>query len=631
MAITVPQAERQVQVGGLPGTPAIPQLNGNAPAEAFGGGPAGAAISQSADKLGSMVDQYTAEAAKHANDSAMTGLDLEASREQTRIELAAKKMQGLDAAKAQDFATAEWTKVQENLKKKASNDTQVEGISKILGARGAGIDRIVMEHASSELDKHDQAQSESYIQAQADEAINNYQDPGRVAQARALQNDEIARMGARHGYSPEMIAQKQHDSGSLTNTAVVSRMLDNGDYKSAQAFYDGNKAGFATKDILVVEKSLEEGKTKAKGMAAWNDLQGLKLSDGTPDEGRMEKSVLAMTDATDSEKEKILTFVKAKAGDARARKAEADRAHDRAFLNGAVQARKNGVGLESALNMAKTFAADPYDQALKEDAIHKIYAPAEVHTDPATKVALLDGIDEGNVTRDQIDKAYQDGKLSPADWTAARERFHNVVAEGKSPAQQRANEQLKIIAKGRFGSDADGMASFMSEVKSDAAGKSPDEMIKIATDKMKADESTATRFWNWIPAVGGSTIPGFSGRPQYETDIEKRGNESLVKGKLQQDLGVETVKAIDVGNIRSGSNASTAQTVEALSVALGGYENINPGKPAYNAMQSLSKAGKVVTVESVKKVLEFYPDGNFTAPSAVASSTRIGKLPRGGR
>lgn len=627
MPITVPVEQRQVQVGAIPSAPGGDQFSTSVPAEATGGGAAGQAIDSFGDKAADVVDQYAAEQAKKANETAMTGLDLQASQAQTRIELAAKKMQGKDAAGAVDYAADQWAQVQKSIKSQAANDQQSEGISKILGLRSADIDRVVQQHASSELQKFDQDQSETYIQAQAEQAIDNYQDPDRVAQARGLQNDEIQRLGDRHGWSPEQIALKQKDTGSLTNTAVVTRMLDNGDYDAAQNFYDQNKANFDAKDVLVVEKQLEDGKIKAKGIETWGEVQNLKMADGNPDEAKMEKAVMTDPDTTDSEKEQILKFVKTKAGDERARKAEEDKAHDRAFMDAAINMRKSGVALEAAMPLARKFGTDAYDQANKEQAIREIYAPAAVKTDPGTKVALLDGIDEGSVDKDEIDRAYKNGQLSPADWMAAREKYHNVVSEGKSPQQQRANEQVKILAKGQFGSDTDGMNSFLSEVKSDSAGKSPEEMIKIANDKIKQDSSSVSRVWSWVPLIGGDAIP-FTGQPQYKTDIEKRTNDSLMKGQLQQDLGVETVKAIDAGNLRTNSPATAAQTVDAMSTALGGYDKLKPGQPAYNAMQSLSRAGKVVTLDSVQTVLKHYPDGNFTAPSAPpAISTSIKKLP----
>lgn len=627
MPITVPVQERQVQVGAIPSAPGGPQFSTSVPAEATGGGAAGQAIDSFGDKAGDVVDQYAAEEAKKANETAMTGLDLQASQAQTRIELAAKKMQGKDAAGAPDFAAQEWGKVQSDLKSQAANPAQAEGISKILGLRSADIDRVVQQHASSELQKFDQDQSETYIQAQAEQALDNYQDPDRVAQARQLQNDEIERMGNRHGWSPEQIALKQKDTGSLTNTAVVTRMLDNGDYDAAQNFYDQNKDNFDAKDVLTVEKQLEDGKVKAKGIATWSDVQNMKLADGNPDEARMEKAVMTDPDTTDSEKEQILRFVKTKAGDERARKAEEDKAHDRAFMDAAINMRKSGVSLEAAMPLARKFGTDPYDQASKEQAIREIYAPTDVKTDPGTKVALLDGIDDGSVDIAQIDQAYKNHQLSPADWIAAREKYRTNVTDGKNPQQQRANEQVKILAKGQFGSDTDGMNGFLSEVKSDAMGKSPDEMIKIANDKLKQDSASVSRFWNWIPLIGGDAIP-FTGQPQYKTDIQKRTNDSLMKGQLQQDLGVETVKAIDAGNLRTNNPASAAQTVDAMSQALGGYDKLKPGQPAYNAMQSLSKAGKVVTLQSVQSVLQHYPDGNFTAPSAPTPiTTSIKKLP----
>lgn len=79
-------------VPGIPSPQGLPQYSANAPAEAFGGGSIISDAQRAAGKLGTAVDKYAAEEGRKANESALTGLDLEASHEQTRIEIQAKKM-----------------------------------------------------------------------------------------------------------------------------------------------------------------------------------------------------------------------------------------------------------------------------------------------------------------------------------------------------------------------------------------------------------------------------------------------------------------------------------------------------------------------------------------------------------
>lgn len=605
MALRVPELQREI-VGEAPVKTA--QVSGNAPIEAFGGGQQG--ITEAANKLAGTAGDVYEKIRDQANKSALTGLDLKLSSEQTRVELEVKKMQGLNAAGAKDYAQKEWEKISQSVQDTAANGDQIAGVKALAAARYGQIDKVVQTHTADEMAKHDQMQTESFVESEAQHAVDNYNDPSRIAQAKDNQVAQLERLGQRSGWSKEILDQKTHDSLSLTNSAIVNKFLDSGDYHGAQSYYDANKQEFSVKDMGHVEESLKGGKTLMAGRDAWTKYGGLKLADGNPDEAKMEKAVMADPELPDLEKEKVLSFVKAKAGEARSQKSQKDAATDRAFMDQAIKSRKGGVPLEQALPLARKMSIDPYDQSLKEEALRKIYAPAEVKTDQEVNQALLDGIDEGTVSRDQIDKAYHDNKLSPSDWHSARERYHNTVSEGKSPAMQQANEQLKLLAKSRFGSDTTAQAAFLSEVRSAAMGKSPEETVKIANDKLKEDQKSASRFWNWIPMVGGTQIPG-TAQPQYETDLEKRTQNSLAVGQLHQDLGVETVKAIQLGAVRSGSKAAVPETVEAMSVAFGGYDKMKPGTPAYNAMQSLSKRGKIVTVESVKKALEHYPDGNF--------------------
>lgn len=619
MPITVPQSSN-IQTGGIP-SQSLPQFSPNAPAEAFGGGSAEQSINQSFGKIGNVVEDYAAVQARKANEMAMTGLDLEASKQQTRIELAAKQMRGGNAVGAMDYADSEWQKVQDNLKDKAANNAQVQGLSKILGMRSMDINRVVQGHMASEQMKFDQDQSETYNQAQADEAINNYQDPGRVAQARYLQNDNIQRMGDRLGWSPEMIAQKQKDTGSLTNTSVVMRMLDNGDYKSAQSFYDQNRGGFDSKDILSVEKNLEEGKVKAMGISAWGQVQGMKLADGRPDEAAMEKAVMEMPNATDSEKEKMITFVKTKAADTRLRKAESDRANDTAFNDAITNARKNNISFEAALPMARKFATGSYDQAIKEAAIQRMYAPPS-ESDISTKYGLWEGIQNGTVDKGAIDNALRQGKINGKDWNSLNEENYKATIEGRSAEMKRINDNIKILANTTFSKDSDSQKQFINVVNDKAVGKSPDDKWRIAQDELKTDPATQTDL-GWFGKFGGDY--------QYQTDLKKKENDSTIIGNLSKDIGSEAMAALRAGAVKSRQDFSPIY-LDQFQQAFGGMENIKPGTPAHNAILSLDSIGKIVNADTVKQALQNVPDGkfgNYAVPNGQSQKVKIPYLPRG--
>lgn len=588
------------------------------------GGAATAAVAGGLEQAANAVHDFAAKQQQNANEMALTSLDLEASHEQTRIETAARQMRGKNALQAPDFVKDQWSQVQDRLNAKAANQSQAMGLQHLLAQRSEGLDKLVNAHVADETYKFDQNQTDAAIMAYGDEALHHYQDPTRIAEAKSKQEAQVDMLASRQGWSDLQTQQKKLDVASNTNTAIVMRMLDNGDYKSAQSYYDTVKNDpnqMDQKGLMVVEKNLEEGKMRSIGMDAWNQVQGLKLADGYPDEASQEKAIMSRQDLTDSEKEKVVAYVKQRASTAKVDKTMQDRANDRAFLDAAMQARQQGVSYDAALPMARKFGSDTYDQAIKTQQLQEIYAPPKIPDNPPLKVALLDGIDDGSVDKAQLQKAYETRQIDGSFYEKAMDKYRSNVTDGKNPQQARANDQLREMAKTQFGSDTTTAAAWLSEMKSQGIGKPPDQQIKMAQDSLDQDKNTTSRFWNWIPVVGGEPIPG-SGTPQFKTDMTNRMNRSTVIGQFQQDLGPETVKGIAAGG------QDVPSTVKDLASSFGSYDNLRPGKPAYNAMQSLMKAGKVINSDTVRAVLQHYPDGNFDVDNTPPTSSRVGRVPR---
>lgn len=592
MALTVP-AQREDQVGGMPNV----QTTDNAPAEAFGGGASQKAVTDSTGSLISAATEVYHQQKFYADQAAVLPKATDIEHQATAIELGAKGMLGDNAAGAADYAKNAWDKVTKDIQSQANNQQQTAMLNKMLTMRQEQIDKVVQTHMFEQQKVADNQNTESYLSAVGDNAVANYDKPDVISDAFDKQAAAIEMVGQRQGWSPDVVAQKKADAASATSSAIVKQYLDNEDYKGAQTYYDNNKDAFVGKDIGVVEKSLQDGQTLQAGMDTWDKVQGLKLSDGNPDLQAIENHVMNDSDLADKERQKVLAFVKAKAGEEKVNKAQQDAANDRSFLNDAVQARKDGQPLQQAQQLAQQYAIDPYDQAQKEAAIAKIYAPQEAKTDPATKISLQDGIDSGSVTQAQIDDAYNKQLLSPADWIATRNEYRKSVTDGKDPQMAYAREQVNSLAAKNFSNPQD-KADFIANVRNTAIGKSPDEMVKIANDKLKSDPATQKSFFGLF---------NYGGQSQFQTDQAEANANALTLGKFHQDLGVDTVRSIALGS----TQAKPAEAVNNLSVSVGGYDNMKPGTPAYNAIQSLSKHGKIVNADTVKKALENHPDGKF--------------------
>jgi hypothetical protein len=600
---TIPRYdEPQVLTKPIPGA----QAAAVASPEAFGGGKSADALGDATKGLAKTVGDVYQEEKLKADDVATQEAYAKTVQLRNKImydpQNGAMTKRGKDAFGVVDTYVPQFDKGAEEIEKSLSNEEQKAMYRKLLLQQKTDLNDSLQKHTFTESMKYDEDTAKAGVETQRDDAVLNYQTPGRVEQSLKMQEALIRSRGERTGAPADAVDLMVADARSKTHTSVIQRMLANDQVDEAKKYYDANKPGIGAGEVTAVEKSLEDAQGLQRGVDAWKKVSGMRLGDGLPDEARMHAAIDADQSLGLKEKEKAWDFVKARAGEEIANKSRNDASRDRTFMNTAIQARKQGLPLDQALKLGSQFSNDAYDQAIKEDAIKKIYAPATVVTNPAVKVALLDGIQEGTVTKEDIDNAFRRGDLSAPDWEHARSEYHNVVAEGKSPEMQRANEQVKILAESNFGSDKEKVASFLSEVKSAARGKTPDEYQKIARDKLAIDPTTQHSFFglfNW------------GGNKQYETDSEKRNATSLAFGKATQDLGAETVKAIQNSALRKGAKQFTPADFDAFTVEMGGYDKMKPGTPAFNAIQSLSKRGELVTTSNVKAVLARFPDGNY--------------------
>lgn len=290
----VPRDQRQVEIGQAPGPAPFQQYNGSAPAEAFGGGAAGASLGKSFQGLGQTVEGAAEKIQRRANDSALEGLDLEASQEQTRIEIEAKKLKGRDAKSGLDYADQEWKKVSDRLSQKASNEEQRAAIAKLLNGRYATLDRTLQLHAASQIEVADKVQHEAYQATLGEEAIRNRDDPERVKESMGKLYATVERHLALDGITDEAsVKAKQQEVGSATNLAIVKSFLDSDDpYKDtkAKAYYEAHKDEFIEKDRRVAFEQL-----KTATMVGESQRQADQIYASSKDEGEAMQKVMALS------------------------------------------------------------------------------------------------------------------------------------------------------------------------------------------------------------------------------------------------------------------------------------------------------------------------------------------------
>lgn len=586
----------------------MPSVRVDAPAtaEAFGGGPSAEKAFGAAEFVASQGRELYMQEKQHADNVATQDAFTKAVNLRNQLMYStdtenpgAFTKKGKDAFGVNDEYMPKMRDGLDKIQQGLGNDQQRYLFQRMRDRETRSFGTSISQHVFSETQKYDDETTKAGVETQMQDAVLNYQTPGAVDGALKIQGALLQSKAERAGWSPEETQMAVTDAASKTHSAVIHRMLANDQVDDAVAYYDRNKKGFGALEVTQVEKSLEEAQGIKRGMAAWDTVGDYKLHDGNPDLAKMQEQVMSDDSLGDKEKQKVWDFVKAKAGEDRRIKAEQDASKLSSFMDKAVTSRKQGVPLEEAMKLPSQMANSPYQQVQWEDAIQKIYAPAEVKTDQKVAVALWESIQNGTATQADIDRAQK--FLAPKDWAEFSKDLYKVTAEGKSPEMVRANEGLKKLARDNF-TDQEVRDAFMSEVHSAARGQTPDEMIKIANDKLKIDPATKSSLFGLF---------SWGGDKNYETDANVRNATSLAFGKAEQDLGPDTVRSIRQSALKGGAKSFTPADFDAFTVQMGGYDKIKPGTPANTAIQSLIRRGERVTPANINAVLSIHPDGNW--------------------
>lgn len=594
----------QIQQAPIPGA----RFNTEAPLAAFGGGQAQQGVNNAIDAAAGDVFKIAAKEKETADDTATKKAYADALTVKNNLiydpQSGVMTRKGQDALGVVDEYQPKFKKSLDDIENGLANQDQKDQFQSIRAAQEAEFNGSLQKHIATESQVFAEQTNKAALEASMNDAVLNYHNPGAVEKNIETQKAIILSRARDQGIEGPIADQQISDVTSKTYTAVIGRMLANGDDQTAQKFYEANKDKITdAADATAIEKSLESSKTASESMDAWNKVKNFRLSDGTPNEAKMQSAIYSDPNVSVKKKDEIWSFVKARAAEQTADKNKQDQANDRSFLNNVIKTRQQGQPMDEALKLVQRFSTDPYDQATKTEAVKKIYAPP-TDSDPQTKYKLWEGIQEGTTTGADLDAALQKNMINSTDWTALKEDRYRIEIEGRSPEMKSVKDRVQQLAIETFGSDKEKQRAFELEVSDSARGKSPEEYWKIAQDKLKTDPSTQKHFL-WMNALP------FGGGYQYQSDQQKRDATNLAFGKANQDLGPEVVKAIGQGYSRLGNKSFQPSDLESFTQRVGGYQNLKPGTPVNNAIQSLMKRNKPVVPENIKAVLDKYPDGKY--------------------
>jgi hypothetical protein len=266
---TVPRYNQpQLKDQALPGA----RVTTDAPKEAFGGGPSTEALGKAASGLAGQVVDYGQEVKKQADDLATT----EAYEKTVRLKLdlfynpqtGAYNRKGKDALGAHEEYQKQFETGADEIEKSLANDDQRAMYKRIRSQQGLELDGSLQRHTFGEIQRFDEETTKASIATQREDAVLNFHVPGKVDQSVKTQREMIEANGYRQGKSRDVIDLEIKEAESQTHTAIINRMLANGQDMTAKSYYTKYKGALDAKDVTSVERALEDGTMRGESQRA---------------------------------------------------------------------------------------------------------------------------------------------------------------------------------------------------------------------------------------------------------------------------------------------------------------------------------------------------------------------------
>lgn len=231
---TVPRAQRQVQDGILPSA----RVTQRASDEAFGGG--GRQVLEAATRA-------TGQIAKVMEQEREKALSLEASNYDREFKKAYDRKlydpeNGFMALKGrapsegqkqyiQDFESEIDAKIAE-----VSDERLKERLVQQKNNYISNFHSATERHAFQEIKEYDNTSTAANLTAAQEMALTNMYEPGRIGESVEKINRLVDEYGMRNGLPPEAITQKKREEVSKTYGSVITKMVNDGDDRTAKAF-----------------------------------------------------------------------------------------------------------------------------------------------------------------------------------------------------------------------------------------------------------------------------------------------------------------------------------------------------------------------------------------------------------
>lgn len=327
----------------------------------------------------------------------------------------------------------------------------------------------------------------------------------------------------------------------------------------------------------------------------WEAMGGLyRRADGSYDKEAMRAGVTGLPGFNSDQKNELFNYAKARANESEASFRKSNAANDRKMLNEVVKMQNQNISIDERLKLATTFGRDEMDIRSKENAIRKMQ-DATV-TDPAIEWALWNGIRDGSVTMAQLDD--NQDSLSGKNFSQLRKELNKSIESPEtSEAYKGTWDRIEALAERKYGGNKNTKTAYLVELsrKFSDSGGSPDQLWKLANDELAGVKP------KWYQFFGGEEV--------WKVDAEKNKALSLLKGRLETDLGREVVDRIAFAIKKTtGKDSVDAVDIDQFTSSVGGVDAIKPGTPGYKAIQELARNKLMVTPGAIQRMIEYHPE-----------------------
>lgn len=278
MAIVVPRLEQSVPEQALPTV----RVDPSAPLSSFGGGAALERTAQAGQQTIDGARDFFLEEKKKADDLFVQELRSSGQREGNRLRWdpveGAFNHKGKDALGIMKDYGTRYSKYLDQLSESSTSDEQKVAFRRIRLDLQGDFEDSLQKHTFAEVSKFDDESTKYASVLEREDAVLNFEKPGRIERAIENQKAMIRAHGQRTGKPPEVIALETYSAISATHEAVINHLTAQGRDLDAEQYFERVKDQLSSIDRDQAEAKVREGSLLGKAQRAseqiWRESGG---------------------------------------------------------------------------------------------------------------------------------------------------------------------------------------------------------------------------------------------------------------------------------------------------------------------------------------------------------------------